>query len=145
MSVADQLLLAMYRGTPRGVQIVLVGPEMLTRLKTARGDIWGGDIWVPGGKHTREEAERVIHARIPEFTIVTSAYHQLRAFLTFVKAASDAGWKPRMWNLSAPSSMERVADEMRRIAEYQAKGHVASFEEGLSYCAWRDNHLADAA
>ena len=70
--------------------------------------------------------------------IVTSAYHQLRAFLTFVKVFE--GTSTRLWNCSAPSAWEKFDEELRKIVQYQLKGHVASYAHGLEHLAWRDSY-----
>lgn len=93
------------------------------------------------GEHTRDEAERAVQLRSgSDLAIMTSAYHQPRAFLTFVKVLHDLGLDRtvRLWNAPVPSRMERLAEEWHKISEYQAKGHVASIEEGLLYLDWRE-------
>ena len=96
------------------------------------------------GAHTRDEAERAVAMRSgDDLTIITSAYHQPRAFLTFLKVLHDAGLARmvRLWNVPVPSRMERLAEEWHKITDYQAKGHVASLEEGLAYLDWRDRQV----
>lgn len=96
------------------------------------------------GAHTREEAELALAQRTDgehDLTIVTSAYHQLRAFLTFLKVLQERGLDRtvRLRNAPAASRMDKLAQELDKIAAYQAKGHVASFEDGLRYLQWRDS------
>jgi len=97
--------------------------------------------------HTRGEAERAMdmakeHAW-RSILIVTSPHHQYRAYLTFLKAMRDAKLSVKLVNAPADLSMSeelpwgRRADllpnEFDKIAEYQQKGHVASYEEGVAY------------
>lgn len=107
-----------------------------------------GPIWELRGAHTRAEAEAAI-ARwdsdcAEDLLILTSAYHQPRAFLTFLKVLQERGLERtiRLWNVPAASRMDKLADEWRKIAEYHAKGHVASLEDGLAYLDWRDRQGA---
>lgn len=99
----------------------------------------------PNGDHTRAEAEQAIGERQnDDLTIVTSAYHQPRAFLTFLRVLHERGLERtvRLWNAPAPSRMEPLQDEWDKIVEYQARGHVASYEDGLAYLDWRDSCTA---
>lgn len=102
-------------------------------------------------QNTRQQAENVLQiAKKAEWThalLVASPYHLPRAFLTFVKAMDDAkidtlrivgvpsSHSP--W-LGSPEGMtetrlELLSREYVKIDEYQAKGHVASYERGLEY------------
>ncbi len=93
------------------------------------------------GAHTRDEAEKAVdHRSGNDLTIVTSAYHLPRAFLTFVRVLQDRGLaaRVRLWPAPAPSAMAQLAGEWAKIAAYQAKGDVASYEDGLRYLDWRD-------
>lgn len=75
----------------------------------------------------------------PGVTIITSPYHQLRAFLTFLKVIQR--W-PRMYenvrieNSTAgylPLHKEDLERELGKIKRYIDKGDVATIEEGLEY------------
>lgn len=89
------------------------------------------------GANTYEEAvAAVAQVRAGHLTIVTSAYHQLRAFLTFVAACGDQ--TIHLWNLPMPSAWEKFSGELEKIALYQHKGHVASWEAGLHHLDTRD-------
>ena len=77
--------------------------------------------------------------------LVASPYHQLRAFLTFLKARNDAQIELDIINQPAtnlawdqkPTGREKTAqeifgqDELRKIKQY--RGHVATAVEGLEY------------
>lgn len=94
------------------------------------------------GANTHAEAQAFFAMRAPpDVTIVTSAYHQVRAFLTFLRVLEEQGFARtvRLWNAAAPSRMEPLAEEWQKIAEYQAIGHVASYEAGIEYLNWRDS------
>ncbi|MBI3334883.1 MAG: YdcF family protein, partial [Candidatus Portnoybacteria bacterium] len=91
-----------------------------------------------------EEWKRII--------IVASHYHQYRAFLTFLQARKKAhagvdiinGWvKNLSW--TKPERYGRRIDllknEFDRIEEYQQKGDVASFKEGIDYLLAYDKNL----
>lgn len=93
------------------------------------------------GENTRDEAERAVALRSgDDLTIITSAYHQPRAFLTVLKVLIDQGIARtvRLWNIPAPSPMRELAHEWTKITEYIAKGDVATVEQGLTYLTWRD-------
>lgn len=94
------------------------------------------------GENTRDEGERAIALRVgDDLAIMTSAYHQPRAFLTFVKILHDLNLDRtvRLWNCPVPSRMDRLAEEWHKTSEYQAKGDVATIEQGLAYLEWRDS------
>ena len=102
--------------------------------------------------HTREQAVVVISAAVERkwkaLLLVASAYHMPRAFLTFLQElqllgleheirlvpvpASQAPW----WEQPAGLTVTRFAlldEEFAKVEQYAAKGHVASFEDGLAY------------
>jgi len=97
--------------------------------------------------HTRGEADRaLVLARErgwEALLIVTSPHHQYRAFLTFVKAAQDASSDIKLINAVAPLSWTEqtpwgtrsrlLHEEFAKIDEYQKKGDVASYEDGIAY------------
>jgi hypothetical protein len=90
------------------------------------------------GAHTQDEAHLALAQAGTDLTIVTSAYHALRAFLTFVQVSGTTPLK--LWNLPVPSSMDRLADELQKIERYQQAGHVASYERGVQYWRWRNGN-----
>jgi len=69
----------------------------------------------------------------PNVAIITSAYHQPRAFLTMLKAMEDTKDPRQIWNCPAPSSMAKWPQEVEKIERYQALGQVVSYEDGLAY------------
>ena len=98
------------------------------------------DMWMPLAGNTHEEAQGTLRAAVfsDNIIIVTSAYHQLRAFLTFIKVFEET--TIRLWNAPAPSAWDKLEGELQKIAAYQAKGYVASYAEGLAHLAWRDSY-----
>jgi uncharacterized SAM-binding protein YcdF (DUF218 family) len=97
--------------------------------------------------HTRAEAERAMQFAKQEewkkILIVTSPHHQYRAFLTFLKAMRDAHLDLVLMNAVAPLSLteklpwgtrsDLLERNFDKINEYQKKGDVASYEEGIAY------------
>lgn len=76
-------------------------------------------------------------------TLVASAYHMPRAFLTVVKALDDVEclvqpltpitrWTGRP-DGKTETRAELFAGELAKIEEYGAKGHVATYAEGIRY------------
>lgn len=102
-------------------------------------------------QNTRESAEAVLDmARDSEWgriLLVTSSYHLSRALLTFVHVLVERGLQETIHVVPVPAQQyvfsvapglekRRLAlleDEAAKVAEYQAKGHVASYNDGLKY------------
>lgn len=107
------------------------------RLVAARVDPSG--LWYyPRAANTHAELVQVLpNEAEDDLTLVTSAYHQLRAFLTAV-AVMPRPWRLKVWNAPAPSGMDQLGDEFSKIAAYQQTGDVASFQDGMAYLYWRD-------
>lgn len=133
-----EYLLARVLGEPRcrGEVIVLKGPRAETSQRVYRAEGIAHEITLAKGTNTWEEALHTINTGRKHLTVVTSAYHQLRAFLTFVKAAE--GRDVWIWNYTTPSLMDDLATEFAKITDYQQRGHVATYEQGLEYLQWRD-------
>jgi hypothetical protein len=136
MSPALTLLGRVLQDRPHaGVVVVLSGDtdeESQERLASV-----SGPYVIPVATNTHEDAlwtRRNLETG-DDLVLVTSAYHQLRAFLTFVRVFR--GTAVRIWNAPAPSEWGHLVDEARKIAAYQRKGHVASYAEGLAYLAQR--------
>lgn len=93
------------------------------------------------GTNTHDEAVRAIENRSgDDLTLVTSAYHMPRAFLTFLRVLEEQHLdrQVRLWHVPVPSPMTTLAEEWHKIRDYQEKGHVATIENGLRYLHWRD-------
>lgn len=82
--------------------------------------------------------------------LVASHFHQLRAFLTFLKAMQRAGLKIQIFNMpcrnaswfekiySGKSRFELLSGELKKIREYAKKGHIASVKTALIYQKWKE-------
>ena len=115
-------------------------PELL------RHDVLEKDIiWEESAAHTRAEADATLRIAQKEgwktILLVTTHYHQPRAFLSWVKALSDLGMNMNLLVITVTefpefkkeSEDEALLRELERIALYQEKGDVASFKEGIEY------------
>lgn len=98
--------------------------------------------------HTRAQAEEIEKIgrehHWKRMILVASHYHQPRAFLTFLKVfkekkcsirivnapVRDLPWfKKTAWGIRA----DLLLEEMKKIETYRAKGHVASWADGIAY------------
>lgn len=91
-------------------------------------------------RNTQEEAIITLadHRVAVPLTIVTSAYHQLRAFLTFL-AVLPKPWEHMLWNAPCPSRMDLLPAEYDKVKLYGVQGHCVSYEDALRYLDWRDS------
>ena len=138
MTDREFVLASVLSDAPRGPTVVLGGRREvvdLTRYRLAYAQQRCQSIILPQGENTWEEAQNVIPQAADDLTICTSAFHQLRAFLTFLQAADYA--PIRLWNLPVHSGMEQLAEELDKIEQYQSKGHCASYARAREYLAWR--------
>lgn len=82
--------------------------------------------------------------------LVASHFHQLRAYLTFLKAMEDLKIKIEIFN-APPNNLswfERTAagfnriklleKELKKIKEYQKKGHLVLFPKAIEYQKWKE-------
>jgi uncharacterized SAM-binding protein YcdF (DUF218 family) len=105
-------------------------------------------------QNTREQAVEVMklaqEKAWKKLIIVASHYHQYRAFLTFLKAMREAELDLVLMNApvrdlpwfkddTQGKRVDLLAKEFERIAEYQKKGHVASYEDGIEYLQWKES------
>jgi uncharacterized SAM-binding protein YcdF (DUF218 family) len=102
-------------------------------------------IWEETAAHTRGEAESTMRLAVEHgwnsLILVTTEYHQYRAFLTFLKAMRDMNVNLELIMVPTadiPSFQERTRDELlaqefERIELYGAKGDVATHSEGVIY------------
>jgi uncharacterized SAM-binding protein YcdF (DUF218 family) len=113
-------------------------------------------------QNTREQAVNAVALAVEKgwkrLMVVASSYHLPRAYLTFLQAlrerdldrvvhlvpvpASHTPW------FSAPDAMEEsrvelLATEYAKIDQYAE--HVASYEDGLAYLQWWEEHSPEAA
>ena len=80
--------------------------------------------------------------------LVASHYHQYRAFLTFLKARSEAGLDLEIlnapvrdlpWFETTPwgARVDLLESEFSKIETYFALGHIATFQEGIEHQRWK--------
>ena len=94
---------------------------------------------VPSVRHTQDEAIVILadHRPALPLTIVTSAYHQLRAFLTFLQVLPKP-YEHMIFNQPCPSRMDLLPAELAKIDQYGHAGYLASYETALEYLDVRD-------
>lgn len=98
-------------------------------------------------QNTKDQAINVIELakknNWKKIILVASGFHQLRAFLTFLKAAEgidlkifnapaeNLSWfENTQWN---KTRLELLEQEFKKIDEYMLKGHLATFNQGLEH------------
>jgi hypothetical protein len=95
----------------------------------------GNLLLMPNDRNTAAEANRCLGLAMElmwrDIVIVTHQSHHYRAFLTFVKAFEHSG--VRIISQPIKQAEMYLYDEVRKISEYQRKGDVASYEEGIQY------------
>lgn len=109
-------------------------------------------------RHTRDSAERIVQWMHEEgwhrVLLVTSPYHVPRSLLTFIAVLKEREMEDRYHVLTASSHclwaeeiepgvrrIDLVGREASKVAEYQAKGDVASYEDGLAYLEYWEVNL----
>lgn len=121
-----------------GDVIVLRGSLEETQARFRAGRRLSSEAYLAAGNNTREEATACFQHQITDLTIVTSAYHSLRAFLTFLQVAGETGQRVRITSHPVGRDFSLLEQELQKIATYQTIGHVASYEAGLDYFLHRD-------
>jgi len=106
--------------------------EILDRINRA-AHLHGERLYLQDANTYAECLLALTKTRAPDLCLVTSAYHQPRAFLTMLQVAQEACYRVRLWNAPAPSSMAKWPQEVQKIERYQTLGHVASYEAGLAH------------
>lgn len=102
-------------------------------------------------RNTREQAINVMDLakknKWKRILLVASPHHQLRAFLTFLKAMEECGIKLEIINSSAQNlswfeknkwgrRIDWLESEFEKIKKY--KKHMISFSEALLYQEWKE-------
>lgn len=102
--------------------------------------------------HTREQAVNVMALakknKWKKIILVASHYHQLRAFLTFLKATQEAKIKLQIINSPVRGlpwfeknkwgkRIDLLESEFRKIEEYSK--HMADFSDAILYQEWKEN------
>lgn len=109
-------------------------------------------ITEPTAMNTHEQAEAVVDLAVERewkhLLLIASPYHQYRAFLTFLQVLNDRDLDKTIRLQSIPATQTRwwakpdgldetrfdmLEGEFDKIAAYRRKGHVATYETGLSY------------
>lgn len=102
-------------------------------------------FWEETAAHTRAEADSTLRiAKEKGWTsliLVTTEFHQYRAFLSWIQALRDAGVdiSLRVSPISELASFHNesrevaLAREDERILKYQEKGDVAKYQDGIDY------------
>ena len=93
--------------------------------------------------NTKEEAGRFFalarERGWKRLILASSPHHIPRALLTSLRAGGD---KFVLIPAAAPLERAQVLEqELERIEVYQAKGDVASYEEGIEYLQWKESQL----
>jgi len=84
--------------------------------------------------------------------LVASHYHQLRAYLTFLRSMENVGLKIRIYNAPVrdlpwfakvvdKNRKELFESELKKIEEYSAKNHVVSIQDALDYQEWKEKQV----
>lgn len=103
-------------------------------------------------QHTKGQAINVLRfikdRGWKKIILVSSPYHQIRAFLTFLAQLRKKGLSDSVHLINAPAHLEwfreipakkksaidlLVEEEIPRLKKYQVFGDVASFDEGIAY------------
>ena len=105
--------------------------------------------------NTRDEAVRAIalakECGWKSIVCISSPHHQYRAFLTLLVAMQQGGGDIRITVSPAPLSwfsdnpwgrrIDLLEGEWKRMEEYQHKGDVASFDDGIAYLKWKEENI----
>lgn len=82
--------------------------------------------------------------------LVASHFHQLRAFLTFLKTMETAKLKIQIFNAPVrnlawfektalgQTRFQLFGQELKKINQYFKKGHLAAVKEALAYQKWKE-------
>lgn len=106
--------------------------------------------------HTRGQAENVITLCMENgwkrILLVATHYHQFRAFLTFLKVLTERHIEREIYIVNTPAidplwfsddgwgcRVDLLQLEFQKIADYQKKGHVSTFDEAIEYFRWKES------
>lgn len=148
--------LILISGGVRGGEPFSIPPEKIEKYLLDKGMKKNNILIESVSQHTRGQAEEVMkivkERQWKSIILVASAFHQPRAFLTFLKAMKEQNLMIKVFNAPAlhswftPSSvqstrMELLQKEIEKIEEYQKKGHVATLQEAFEYQKWKEQQL----
>jgi uncharacterized SAM-binding protein YcdF (DUF218 family) len=106
--------------------------------------------------NTREQAVEVLKLAVKNnwkrLILVASNEHQYRAYLTFLKEILASKNPVVLYNSPVRTlkwfvetgwgfRIDRLEQEFEKIGAYSALGHLASFEEAISYQQWKELQL----
>lgn len=104
-------------------------------------------------QHTQQQAVEVVKMAIQKgwksLSLVASAEHQYRAYLTFLRQVIDSKSGIVLYNAPARNlgwfidsgwgrRIDRLKAEMERIEKYGTFGHLASVQEVVDYQEWKE-------
>ena len=107
-------------------------------------------------KNTREQALEVIDISLrrkwKRLILVATHEHQYRAYLTFLRVVLDVSPELILYNSPARNldwfvetgwgiRFERLKNEFDRIEKYSMLGHLATFQEAITYHEWKEKQL----
>lgn len=136
MDSASRFLYALWDTTTVQGPLVICGgtsevPDE-TPARIAFAQTLGVDLFFPRGENTFDEAQdtaRVLDG--PACTLITHSYHLPRAYLTYLQAFRRHGKEVQLWARGVPGDLTKLQGELEKIALYQKRGHLASYEDGL--------------
>ncbi|MBW2963442.1 YdcF family protein [Candidatus Woesearchaeota archaeon] len=82
--------------------------------------------------------------------LVASHFHQLRAFLTFLRTMQEARLKVQIFNLPyreakwfgktalGKTRFELLTEEFKKIIQYRKKGHLVDVKKAITYQKWKE-------
>lgn len=105
-------------------------------------------------QHTRDQAVEVMklvkEKGWRKILLVGSHFHQLRAFLTFLKAMQEANLKIQIINAPVrdlpwfkpspfgPTRIELFTAELIKMEQYSKDGHIANIDKAIEYQEWKE-------
>ncbi|MBV9159848.1 MAG: YdcF family protein [Candidatus Kaiserbacteria bacterium] len=140
-------------GDTSKLEYAVPAKEMMPTLRE-RGVPKDAIVLEERSRHTRDQAVEVLNIAKERgwksLIIVASNYHQYRAFLTFLKRMYEERLELALINAPARAAgwlgetghgrrIDLLPSELQKIDEYAAKGHVATYEEGIEYLIWKES------
>ncbi|MBF0205446.1 MAG: YdcF family protein [Oligoflexia bacterium] len=107
-------------------------------------------------QNTREQAIETLKIAIAKkwkkIILVASAYHQYRAYLTFLSVFLKSDEQITIINSPVKQlswfsknewgdRYELLFQEFKKIEQYRMKGHIASYQEAIEYQRWKEREL----
>ncbi len=126
----------------------------LTKYLVKKGVPYRNIILEENSQNTHEQGREVMKIakknKWKRIILIASHFHQLRAYLTFLKAMKDLGLKIQI--LNAPSRglpwfrktslgstrLQLLEEEFKKINKYIKKGHLVTISEAINYQKWKE-------